>query len=141
MFTPALERVLAISLREALARRHSELTLEHLLFAAAHDPRGEEVLRGAGADVERLRRDLESFLDQALDKLPQGSRKQPTQTLAFRRALQTAVVHVQSAGKDEADVGDMLAALMREARSHAVELLSAQGVTRLDLLNFISHGV
>jgi ATP-dependent Clp protease ATP-binding subunit ClpA len=141
MFTPALERVLAISLREALARRHSELTLEHLLFAAAHDPRGEEVLRAAGADVERLRRDLEAFLDQALDKLPQGSRKQPTQTLAFRRALQTAVVHVQSAGKDEADVGDMLAALMREPRSHAAALLGEQGVTRLDVLNFISHGV
>ena len=141
MFTPALERVLGIALREALARRNSELTLEHLLYAAAHDPLGEEVLRGAGADVGRLRRDLEAFLDQALEKLPAGSRKQPQQTLAFRRALQTAVVHVQSAGKDEADVGDMLAALMREPRSHASALLGEQGVTRLDVLNFISHGV
>ena len=91
--------------------------------------------------MERLRKDLEAFLDQALEKLPTGSRKQPQQTLAFRRALQTAVVHVQSAGKDEADVGDMLAALMREPRSHAAALLGEQGVTRLDVLNFISHGV
>jgi ATP-dependent Clp protease ATP-binding subunit ClpA len=141
VFTPALERLLGVALREALARRHAELTLEHLLFAAAHDPRGEEVLRSAGTDVERLRRDLEAFLDQALEKLPSGSKKQPTQTLAFRRALQTAVLHVQSAGKDEADVGDMLAALMREPRSHAAALLGEQGVTRLDVLNFISHGV
>jgi ATP-dependent Clp protease ATP-binding subunit ClpA len=141
MFTQALERVLSVAAREALARRHSELTLEHLLFAAIHDPLGEEILRGAGADVERLRKDLEAFLDQGLEKLPSGSRKQPQQTLAFRRALQTAVVHVQSAGKDEADVGDMLAALMREPRSHAAALLGEQGVTRLDVLNFISHGV
>jgi len=141
MFTQALERVLSVAAREALARRHSELTLEHLLFAAIHDPLGEEILRGSGADVERLRKDLEAFLDQALNKLPTGSRKQPQQTLAFRRALQTAVVHVQSAGKDEADVGDMIAALMREPRSHAAALLGEQGVTRLDVLNFISHGV
>jgi ATP-dependent Clp protease ATP-binding subunit ClpA len=141
MFTQALERVLSVAAREALARRHSELTLEHLLFAAIHDPLGEEILRGSGADVERLRKDLEAFLDQALEKLPSGSRKQPQQTLAFRRALQTAVVHVQSAGKDEADVGDMIAALMREPRSHAAALLGEQGVTRLDVLNFISHGV
>jgi ATP-dependent Clp protease ATP-binding subunit ClpA len=141
MFTPALERVLSVAAREALSRRHAELTLEHLLFAALHDPLGEEILRGSGADVERLRKDLEAFLDQALEKLPSGSRKQPQQTLAFRRALQTAVVHVQSAGKDEADVGDMLAALMREPKSHAASLISEQGVTRLDVLNFISHGV
>src|SRR5260221_11640871 len=72
MFTQALERVLSVAAREALARRHSELTLEHLLFAAIHDPLGEEILRGAGADVERLRKDLEAFLDQGLEKLPSG---------------------------------------------------------------------
>jgi ATP-dependent Clp protease ATP-binding subunit ClpA len=76
-----------------------------------------------------------------MQRLPPNSRRPPQQTLAFRRVLQTAVVHVQSAGKDEAGVGDMLAALLRETRSHAVELLGAHGVTRLDVLNFISHGV
>ncbi|MGE5125475.1 MAG: ATP-dependent Clp protease ATP-binding subunit ClpA [Betaproteobacteria bacterium] len=141
MFSAALERVLNVAAREAMVRRHADLTVEHLLFAAAHDPEGEEVLEAAGADVPRLRRELAEFLEQTMQKLPPGSRRPPQQTLAFRRVLQTAVVHVQSAGRDEAGVGDMLAALMREARSRAVELLSAQGVTRLDLLNYISHGV
>src|SRR5512143_4128097 len=124
-----------------MVRRHADLTVEHLLFAAAHDPEGEEILEAAGADVPRLRKELGEFLEQTMQKLPPGSRRPPQQTLAFRRVLQTAVVHVQSAGRDEAGVGDMLAAMMREARSRAVELLSAHGVTRLDLLNFISHGV
>jgi ATP-dependent Clp protease ATP-binding subunit ClpA len=124
-----------------MVRRHADLTVEHLLFAAAHDPEGEEILEAAGADVPRLRKELADFLEQTMQKLPPSARRPPQQTLAFRRVLQTAVVHVQSAGKDEAGVGDMLAALMREARSHAVELLSAHGVTRLDLLNYISHGV
>jgi ATP-dependent Clp protease ATP-binding subunit ClpA len=141
VFNASLERVLNVAAREAMVRRHADLTVEHLLFAAAHDPEGEEILEAAGADVPRLRKELAEFLEQTMQKLPSGSRRPPQQTLAFRRVLQTAVVHVQSAGKDEAGVGDMLAALMREARSHAVELLSAQGVTRLDLLNFISHGV
>ena len=141
VFNASLERVLNVAAREAMVRRHADLTVEHLLFAAAHDPEGEEILEAAGADVPRLRKELADFLEQTMQKLPPGSRRPPQQTLAFRRVLQTAVVHVQSAGKDEAGVGDMLAALMREARSHAVELLTAQGVTRLDVLNFISHGV
>ena len=141
VFNASLERVLNVAAREAMVRRHADLTVEHLLFAAAHDPEGEEILEAAGADVPRLRKELAEFLEQTLQKLPPGSRRPPQQTLAFRRVLQTAVVHVQSAGKDEAGVGDMLAALMREAHSHAVELLGQHGVTRLDLLNFISHGV
>ncbi len=141
MFSASLERVLNVAAREAMVRRHADLTVEHLLFAAAHDPEGEEILEAAGADVTQLRKELAEFLEQTMQKLPPGARRPPQQTLAFRRVLQTAVVHVQSAGKDEANVGDMLAALMRESRSHAVGLLSAQGVTRLDVLNFISHGV
>jgi ATP-dependent Clp protease ATP-binding subunit ClpA len=141
MFTASLERVLNVAAREALARRHTDLTLEHLLFAAAHDPLGEDILAAAGADVLKLKKDLETFLEQTLEKLPPGSRKAPQQTVAFRRVLQTAVVHVQSAGKAEADVGDVIAALLREPRSHAVDLLAAQGVTRLDVLNYISHGI
>ncbi|HXK09634.1 MAG TPA: ATP-dependent Clp protease ATP-binding subunit ClpA [Vicinamibacteria bacterium] len=141
MFSASLERVLNLAAREAMVRRHADLTVEHLLFAAAHDPEGEEILEAAGADVPRLRRELAEFLEQTMQRLPPGSRRPPQQTLAFRRVLQTAVVHVQSAGKDEAGVGDMLAALMREGRSQAVELLGSHGVTRLDVLNFISHGV
>ena len=141
MFSASLERVLRLAVREADVRRHADVTVEHLLFAAAHDPEGEEILEASGADVPRLLRELAEYLEQTMQLLPPNTRRQPQQTLAFRRVLQTAVVHVQSAGKDEAGVGDMLAALLRETRSHAVELLAAQGVTRLDVLNFISHGV
>jgi ATP-dependent Clp protease ATP-binding subunit ClpA len=141
VFSAALERVLNVAAREAMMRRHADLTVEHLLYAAAHDPDGEEILEAAGADVPRLRRELEEFLSQTLETLPASTQRPPQQTLAFRRVLQTAVVHVQSAGKDEADVGDMLAAILRERRSHAVALLSAHGVSRLDVLNFISHGI
>ena len=141
MFSAALERVLNVAAREAMVRRHADLTVEHLLFAAAHDPDGEEILEGAGADVPRLRREVEEFLERTLQTLPADSRRPPQQTLAFRRVLQTAVVHVQSAGKAEADVGDMIAAILRERRSHAVALLSGHGVSRLDVLNYISHGI
>src|SRR5262245_10622404 len=142
MFTASLERALNVAAREALARRHTDLTLEHLLFAVAHDPLGQDILTAAGADVLKLMKELETFLEQTLDKIPPGSRKAaPQQTVAFRRVLQTAIVHVQSAGKAEADVGDVIAALLREPRSHAVDLLAAQGVTRLDVLNYISHGI
>ena len=115
MFSAALERILNVAAREAMVRRHANLTVEHLLFAVAHDPDGEEILEGAGADVARLRRELEEFLEQTLQQLPSGGRRPPQQTLAFRRVLQTAVVHVQSAGKDEADVGD--AAMKSEQQS------------------------
>jgi ATP-dependent Clp protease ATP-binding subunit ClpA len=141
LFSASLERVLNVAAREAMVRRHTDLTVEHLLFAAVHDPEGEEILEAAGGDLPRLRQELGEFLEQTLQKLVPGSRRPPLQTLAFRRVLQTAVVHVQSAGKEEAGVGDMLAALMREEHSHAVGLLTAQGITRLDLLNYISHGV
>jgi len=141
VFSAALERVLAVAHREAVVRHHANLTVEHLLYAAAHDPDGEEILEAAGADVRRLRQELEEFLEQTLPKQPSRALREPQQTLAFRRVLQTAVVHVQSAGKDEADVGDVLAAILREPRSHAVELLNAHGVSRLDVLNYISHGI
>jgi ATP-dependent Clp protease ATP-binding subunit ClpA len=141
VFSAALERVLNVAAREAMVRRHANLTVEHLLYAVAHDPDGEDILEAAGADVPRLRRELEDFLEQTLQRQPSASRRPPQQTLAFRRVLQTAVVHIQSAGKDEADVGDVLAAILREPRSHAVQLLAAHGVSRLDVLNYISHGI
>jgi ATP-dependent Clp protease ATP-binding subunit ClpA len=141
MFSRTVERVLNAAAREAVSRRHAHLTLEHLLFAILAEPDAERILKAAGADTARLRQELSTFLEDSLEVLPIGSRRAPEQTLAFRRVLQTAVLHVQSAGKTEADVGDVLAALMAQSRSYAVDLLSSQGVTRLDILNFISHGI
>ena len=102
---------------------------------------GDKILRAAGANTEKIKADLDAFLDENLETLPLGTKRPPDQTLAFRRVLQTAVLHVQSAGKAEADVGDILAALLAQGRSHAVDLLTGQGVSRLDILNYISHGV
>src|SRR5947199_314383 len=132
MFSRTAERVLNSAAREAVTRRHAHLTLEHLLFAILAEPAGEKILRAAGADTSRLKAELETVLSDTLDTLPAGARRQPEQTLAFRRALQTAVLHVQSAGKTEAEGGDILAAILQQSRSHAVDLPASHGLaTRL----------
>jgi ATP-dependent Clp protease ATP-binding subunit ClpA len=141
MFSRTVERVLNAAAREAVTRRHAHLTLEHLLFAIVNETSGDKILRAAGAKTDKIKADLDAFLDEHLETLPLGAKRPPEQTLAFRRVLQTAVLHVQSAGKTEADVGDILAALLAQGRSYAVDLLTGQGVSRLDILNYISHGV
>jgi ATP-dependent Clp protease ATP-binding subunit ClpA len=140
MFSPALEIVLTVAYREATARRHTHLTLEHLLYALAHDPEGERILTACGADMPQLRRDLDKYLQESVEQFARGQQKEPEQTLAFRRVLQTAVLHVQSAGRQEVHSGDVIAATLQQNRSHAAQLLAAQGITRLDVLEYITHG-
>jgi len=141
MFSPALEIVLTVAYREATSRRHTHLTLEHLLYALAHDPDGERILAACGADLPQLRKDLDKYLNDSIEQFSRGQHKEPEQTLAFRRVLQTAVLHVQSAGRQEVQSGDVLAATLQQNRSYAAQLLAAQGVTRLDVLEYITHGV
>jgi ATP-dependent Clp protease ATP-binding subunit ClpA len=141
MFSASLEIVLTIAYREAVSRRHAYLTLEHLLYALAHDPEGERILQGCGVDMARLRRELHEYLDQSVEQLRRGQEREPEQTAAFRRVLQTAVLHVQSAQRAEVHAGDILAAMLQQPKSQAARFLEAQGVTRLDILEFISHGV
>ena len=141
MFSASLEIVLTLAYREAVSRRHAYLTLEHLLYALAHDPEGERILKGCGADLARLRRDLSDYFDQTLEAVRRGQEREPEQTAAFRRVLQTAVLHVQSAQRAEVNAGDILAAILQQPKSHAARLLEGQGITRLDILEFISHGV
>ena len=141
MFSPALEIVLTVAYREATSRRHTHLTLEHLLYALAHDPDGERILGACGADLPQLRKDLDKYLNDQIEQFSRGQHKEPEQTLAFRRVLQTAVLHVQSAGRQEVQSGDVLAATLQQNRSYAAQLLAAQGVTRLDVLEYITHGV
>ena len=140
MFSPALEIVLTVAYREATARRHTHLTLEHLLYALAHDPDGERILTACGADMPQLRRDLDKYLQDSVEQFARGQQKEPEQTLAFRRVLQTAVLHVQSAGRQEVQSGDVIAATLQQNRSHAAQLLAGQGITRLDVLEYITHG-
>jgi ATP-dependent Clp protease ATP-binding subunit ClpA len=140
VFSPALEIVLTVAYREATARRHTHLTLEHLLYALAHDPDGERILTACGADMPQLRRDLDKYLQDSVEQFARGQQKEPEQTLAFRRVLQTAVLHVQSAGRQEVQSGDVIAATLQQNRSHAAQLLAGQGITRLDVLEYITHG-
>ena len=141
MFSPALEIVLTVAYREATSRRHTHLTLEHLLYALAHDPDGERILAACGADLPQLRKDLDKYLKESVEQFGRGQQKEPEQTLAFRRVLQTAVLHVQSAGRQEVQSGDVLAATLQQNKSFAAQLLAAQGVTRLDILEYITHGI
>ncbi len=141
MFSASVEMLLNVTYREAVSRRHAHLTLEHLLYVMAHDLEGEKTLIACGVDLPRLRRELDAFLRDRLEQLPVGSEKEPEQTLAFRRTLQAAVLHVQSAGREEVRAGDVLAALMQQSRSYSATLLASHGVSRLDILNYISHGI
>ena len=140
MFSAAIELILNVAYREATVRRHTHLTLEHLLYVLAHDPDGERLLAACGSDLPALRHALDTFLDD-LEQSRKGRQREPQQTLAFQRVLQTAVLHVQSAGKDEVRFGDLLAAILQQPKSYAAELLQSQDVTRLDVLNYISHGI
>jgi ATP-dependent Clp protease ATP-binding subunit ClpA len=141
VFSASLEIVLQIAYREAVNRRHAYLTLEHLLYALAHDPDGERILRGCGAELPRLRRELNGYLDESIEAVRRGEEREPEQTAAFRRVLQTAVLHVQSAQRPEVHAGDVLAAILQQPRSQAARFLEGHGISRLDVLEFISHGV
>jgi ATP-dependent Clp protease ATP-binding subunit ClpA len=141
LFSQALEIVLTVAYREATARRHTHLTLEHLLYALAHDQDGERILAACGADLPQLRRDLDKYLKESVEQFSRGQQKEPEQTLAFRRVLQTAVLHVQSAGRQEVQSGDVLAATLQQNKSYAAQLLAGQGITRLDVLEYITHGI
>jgi ATP-dependent Clp protease ATP-binding subunit ClpA len=140
MISRELEMTLGLALREAVRRQHEYLTLEHVLYALLHDADVAEVLRNCGGDVDQLKREADQFLTDKVDKLAAGH-DEPQQTLGFRRVLQRAALHVQSAGKDQISGRDVLVSMFRETDSHAVYLLERQGITRLDVVSFISHGV
>ncbi len=136
-----LEITLNLAVNEARRRRHGFLSIEHILYALLHDTDVTEILRHCGGDAAALKRDLERFFDESLEKLPEKVKREPQQTLGFQRVIQRAAAHVQSAGKDEILCRDVLVAVFREPDSHAARLLDTQGVTRLDAVSYISHGV
>jgi ATP-dependent Clp protease ATP-binding subunit ClpA len=132
---------LQAAFQEAVHRRHAYVTVEHLLFALLHDERGIEIIMSCGGNIEALKRDLERFFLEDLEQVPGDEDFEARQTLAFHRILQHAVDHTESAEKEEVEVGDLLVALYQEPDSYAVVLLRSQEVDRLDLLQFISHGI
>jgi ATP-dependent Clp protease ATP-binding subunit ClpA len=136
-----LEYCLNEAFQRARERRHEYMTVEHLLLAILDTPKVGEVLRSCGADVAALRRDLEKFIDETTPRLPEDDDREVQPTLGFQRVLQRAVFHVQSSGKKEVSVANVLVAIFSEKQSHAAYLMSLQDITRLDVVNFISHGL
>jgi len=142
MASPLIAKELQASFRQAISdaksMRHEYLTLEHLLLALTHETKTQKILDGCGADVKRLRQRLEKFLAETVDRLPDGVSAEPQQTIGIERVLQRAAIHALSADQKVIEGGDVLVALFREDESHALFLLQQEGITRLDLLNYLN---
>jgi len=136
-----LEYCLNDAFHQAREARHEYLTVEHLLLAILDTPKVREVLRACGADLTKLKQELKDHIDQSTPRLEEGEEREVQPTLGFQRVLQRAVFHVQSSGKKEVGVANVLVAIFSEKQSHAVFLLNRQHVTRLDVVNYISHGL
>src|SRR5277367_4846820 len=140
MLSRNLEQTLHRSLSLASERRHEYATLEHLLLGLCDDTDAATVLRACGVGLEKLRSDLSEFLDKDLAGLATDRAGDPKPTAGFQRVVQRAAIHVQSSGRDEVTGANVLVALFSERESHAVYFLQTQDMTRLDAVNFISHG-
>jgi ATP-dependent Clp protease ATP-binding subunit ClpA len=141
MLSRNLEQTLHRALSLASERRHEYATLEHLLLSLADDTDAATVLRACGVDLDKLRVDLTEFLDKDLSGLATERPGDPKPTAGFQRVVQRAAIHVQSSGRDEVTGANVLVALFSERESHAVYFLQTQDMTRLDAVNFISHGI
>jgi ATP-dependent Clp protease ATP-binding subunit ClpA len=141
MLTKELQDTLRRALDVALRGRHEYLLLEHLLLAMADDPRARECLEACGGEVEPLREDLQAWLAENVDPLPEDAEGEPQQTVSFQRVLQRAAMHMRSSGRENIDAGHLLISMFREPESYAVYLLEQQGLNRFDLVNYVSHGI
>ncbi len=142
MLNRELEVTLNLAFKEARTKRHEFMTVEHLLLALLDNEAAASVLRACGANLDKLRHDLQEFIDSTTPLIPQHDEERETQpTLGFQRVLQRAVFHVQSSGKREVTGANVLVAIFSEQESQAVFLLKQQSVARIDVVNFIAHGI
>jgi ATP-dependent Clp protease ATP-binding subunit ClpA len=141
MITRELENALSASLEEAIKRQHEYVTLEHLLLALLDDPRASDVIYHCGGNVESLKQEIEQFFVEHKEQLENEQVGIPEQTVMFRRVLQYAILQSEASQQKEVNTGNILAALFHAERSHAVYLLEKQGIRRLDVLQYISHGI
>ena len=140
MLSNELETCINKAFHEARAGRHEFLTVEHLLHAILQTPKVREVLRACGAEVDRLAAELHAHIEASTPRLKAGEDREVQPTLGFQRVLQRAVFHVQSSGRKEVGVVNVLIAIFSEKQSHAVFLLGKEGVSRLEVVNFVAHG-
>ncbi|MBP8804516.1 MAG: ATP-dependent Clp protease ATP-binding subunit ClpA, partial [Pseudoxanthomonas sp.] len=141
MFSKDLEQTIGQCYKRAREARHEFMTVEHLLLALLDNPSAQGVLRACGADSERLRGELAQAIEASVSRLADDDGRDTQPTLGFQRVLQRAVYHVQSSGKKEVAGANVLVAIFGEKDSHAVYYLNQQDVTRLDVVNYISHGI
>jgi ATP-dependent Clp protease ATP-binding subunit ClpA len=142
MLNKDLEVTLNLAFQRARDSRHEYMTVEHLLLALIDNPSAHEALTSCGADIERLREEVANFIKQTTPLIAEPTEERETQpTLGFQRVLQRAVFHVQSSGRNEVNGANVLVAIFSEQESQAVYLLRRCDITRLDVVNFISHGV
>jgi len=141
MLSKELEFTLGQAFQRAREQRHEYMTVEHLLLCLLDNPSASKVLRACGADEGRLRSDISLFIAETTPLIPTGDKRETQPTIGFQRVLQRAVFHVQSAGKKEVMGANVLVALFGEQDSQAVFLLNQQDISRLDVVNFISHGI
>ena len=141
MLSKELESTLNSAFRDAREKRHEFMTVEHLLLALLDNPTAGKVLRACGAEIEKLKQELTSYLDESTPMLPIKDERETQPTLGFQRVLQRAVFHVQSSGKKEVTGANVLVAIFGERESQAVYFLNRQNITRLDVVNYISHGI
>src|SRR6476660_1157906 len=141
MLTRELEETLSNAVDEAVRHRHEYVTLEHLLFAWLEDSSAREILHNCGAQLDELARALEEYFLNVLEKMPDNAKQMPELTATFQSTIQYAVLQAEGSGQGAVDGGNILAALYQAEQSYAVYLLLQQGVTRLDILNYIAHGI
>ncbi len=141
MFSKDLEYTIGQCYKRAREARDEYMTVEHLLLALLDNPSAEAVLKATGADFHRLRSDLEQAIASSVSRLPEDDGRDTQPTLGFQRVLQRAVYHVQSSGKKEVTGANVLVAIFGEKDSHAVYYLNQQDISRLDVVNYLSHGI
>lgn len=141
MFSKDLEQTIGQCYKRAREARHEFMTVEHLLLALLDNPSAEAVLKAIGADFPRLRHELDKAIETSVARLADDDGRDTQPTLGFQRVLQRAVYHVQSSGKKEVTGANVLVAIYGEKDSHAVYFLNQQDVTRLDVVNYLSHGI
>ncbi|MHB0974082.1 MAG: ATP-dependent Clp protease ATP-binding subunit ClpA [Thiobacillus sp.] len=141
MIAQELEVTLHMAFMDARQKRHEFISVEHLLMAMLDNPSAAEVLRACGANIDAMREQLGNFIEEHTPKVAGEGEVDTQPTLGFQRVIQRAILHVQSSGKKEVTGANVLVAVFGEKDSHAVYFLTQQGVTRLDIVNFISHGI
>ncbi len=141
MLSKELESSLNNAFKQARERNHEFMTVEHLLLALCDNASSSDVLRACGADIDALRTEISNFLDETTPLLPPNDDRDTQPTLGFQRVLQRAVFHVQSSGKNEVTGANVLVAIFSEQESQAVYFLKKQEITRLEVVNYISHGI